>query len=178
MNQGVTVSLCVETATVGIVREEQFIYGPGTLRSTSVAIPQLPSSIYFYYELCYNWTPLKLEQNLWPDDLFNMNLFMYIDRFVHSFVVDGSSVNDANYVLGLCLGVLYYASYYRMWLLTMSARILWRKDKIIFYYYFNMLPMLHLLITRILFTRVENRFIPHWKVWQSIHAFCFNCCSF
>jgi len=42
----VNVSLCMETVIVDLVREEQFIYGPGTLRSTSVAIPQLPSSIY------------------------------------------------------------------------------------------------------------------------------------
>jgi len=38
--------LCVETVIVDLVREEQFIYGPGTLRSTNVATPQLPSSIY------------------------------------------------------------------------------------------------------------------------------------
>lgn len=46
LNGKVNVSLCVLAVIVDLVREEQFIYGPGTLRSTSVATPQLPSSIY------------------------------------------------------------------------------------------------------------------------------------
>jgi len=60
--------------------------------------------------------------------------------------------------------------------LTISGCILWRKDKFIFYRYFDILPMLHLLNTRMLRSRVEERFISHWRTLKSIYVWSCKCC--